>query len=119
MFPSIFVLILGEFFSLFFQTCSCFKNSLDESEHKLNKIWVDQGNEFYNRSMKTWLQDNDIKIYSTQSEEKYVVAKIFTRILNTKIYEHITPVSKNVYINKLDEIVEKSNTHHRKRGYLY
>ena len=32
---------------------------------KLNKIWVDKGVDFYNRSLK-WLQDNDIGIYSTQ-----------------------------------------------------
>ena len=28
-----------------------------------NKIWVDKGNEFYDRSMKSWLQDNNIEMY--------------------------------------------------------
>ena len=33
-----------------------------ESSCKLNKIWVDKSSKFYNRSMKSWLQDNDIEI---------------------------------------------------------
>ena len=35
----------------------------NESNSKPNKIWVDKGSEFYNRSMKLVLQDNDIEIY--------------------------------------------------------
>ena len=38
---------------------------LKESEYKPNKIWVDKGSKFYNRS---WLQDNDTKMYSTHDE---------------------------------------------------
>ena len=33
-----------------------FQKFLDKSNHKLNKIWVDKGSEFYNRSMKSWLE---------------------------------------------------------------
>ena len=43
------------------------------SNHKPNKIWVDQGCEVFNRSIKSWLQDNDRKIYSTYNERKSVV----------------------------------------------
>ena len=35
---------------------NAFQKILDESNHKLNKIWVDKGSEFYNRSMKLWLE---------------------------------------------------------------
>ena len=31
---------------------------LDESNCKLNKIWVDKGSEFFNRSMKSWIEKN-------------------------------------------------------------
>ena len=34
------------------------------------KIWVDKDSEFYNRSMKSWIQDNDIEMYSTHNEGK-------------------------------------------------
>ena len=53
------------------------------------------------------IKDNNIKIYSTYNEEKSVVAERFIWILKNKIYKHITAVSKNVYIDKLDDIVNK------------
>ena len=40
---------------------------LDKSNREPRKIWVDNGSEFYNRSMKPWLQDNDIELYSTDN----------------------------------------------------
>ena len=45
---------------------------------------------------------------------KSVVAERFIRTLNNKIYKYMTAISKNVYINKLDDIVnEYNNTYHR------
>ena len=44
-----------------------------------------KGSEFGNRSMKSWLRDNDIEMYSTHNEEKSVVAERFIRTLNNKI----------------------------------
>ena len=43
---------------------------LDSSKRKLNKIWIDQGNESYNSSFKKWLKDNGIEMYSTYNEGK-------------------------------------------------
>ena len=61
-----------------------------------------------------WLKDNDFKMYSTQNEGKFVVAEIFIRTLKDKIYKWMTLISKNVYIDKLDDIVnEYNNTYHR------
>ena len=40
-----------------------FQSILNNLKRKPNKIWVDQGSEFYNKSFKKWLEDNDIKIY--------------------------------------------------------
>ena len=51
------------------------------------KIWVDKGSEFYNRGMKSWLQDNDIGIYSIHNEGKSLVAERFIRTLKNKIYK--------------------------------
>ena len=54
-------------------------------------------------------------MYSIHNEGKSVVAERFIRTLKTKIYKYMTSVSKNVYINKLDDIVgEYNNTYHRK-----
>ena len=33
-----------------------FQKILDKSNHKPNKIWVNKGSKFYNRSMKSWLE---------------------------------------------------------------
>ena len=41
---------------------NAFENILDKSKHKQNKIWVDKEREFYNRSMKLLLQNNDIEM---------------------------------------------------------
>ena len=38
-----------------------FQSILKKSDRKANKIWVYKGGEFYNRSMKSWLEKNDIK----------------------------------------------------------
>ena len=57
-----------------------------------------------------WLKDNDFKMYSTQNEG----TEIFIRTLKNKIYKWMTLISKNVYIDKLDDIVnEYNNTYHR------
>ena len=78
-----------------------FPKILDESNHKSSKIWVDKGSEFYNKSIKSWLEKDTIEMYATHNEGKSVVAERFIRPLNNKIYKYITPISKNLYIDKL------------------
>ena len=91
-----------------------FLKILKESNRKPNKIWVDKGSEFYNNFFRKWLKDNDIEMYSINNEGKYIVAERFIRRLKTKIYKYMILVSKNVYIDKLDDIVsEYNNTYHR------
>ena len=53
-------------------------------------------------------------MYSIHNEEKPVFAERFIRTLRTKIYKYMTSVSKNVYIDKLVDMVnEYNNTYHR------
>ena len=64
--------------------------------------------------MKSWLENIDIEMYSTHNEGKYVVAERFIRKIKNKSYKHMTSISKNVYIDKLNDIVnEYNNTKHR------
>ena len=92
---------------------AAFQSVLKQSNRKPNKIWVDKGSELYNTSFKKWLRENDIVMYSTHNEGKSVVAERFIRTLRNKIYKYMTSVSKNVYIDKLDDIVnEYNNTYH-------
>ena len=93
---------------------NAFQSILNKSNRKSNKIWVDKGSEFYNRSMKSWLEKNDIEMYSTHNERKFIVSERFIRTIKNKIYKHMTSLSKNVYIDKLDDIVNGyNNTKHR------
>ena len=84
---------------------NAFQKILNDSNRKSNKIWVNKEREFYNRSFKIWLKD--IEMYSIDKEGKSVVAERFIRTLKAKIYKYMTSISKNVYINKLDYIVNE------------
>ena len=74
---------------------------------------MDKTSEFCNRSIETWLQDNNIEMYLTPNEGKSVVSERFIRTLKNNVYKYLTSISKNSYIDKLNEIVNKcSNVYH-------
>ena len=92
---------------------NAFKKIISEGR-KPNKIWVDQGSELYNKSFTDFLKINNIDMYSTFNEGKSVIAERFIRTLKNKIYKHMTAISKNVYYDALDDIVNKYiNTVHK------
>ena len=52
-------------------------------------------------------------MYSIHNEGKSVVAERFMKTLKTEIYKYMTLISKDIYINKLDDIINKyNNTYH-------
>ena len=63
---------------------NAFQRILDGPNDKPKKIWVDKGSEFYNRSMKPFLQNNDIEIYSTHNEGKSLTPKRLIRTIKSK-----------------------------------
>ena len=71
---------------------NAFQIILHESEHKANKIWIDKGSEFHNKSMISLLQDSDLEMYSTHNEGKSVVSERFIRTLKNKIYKYMASV---------------------------
>ena len=90
-----------------------FNKIIKQSGRKPNKIWVDQGSEFYNHVFKRCLSRNNVIMYSTYNEGKSVVAERFIRTLKNKLYKHMTATGKNVYYDVLDDIVnEYNNTKH-------
>ena len=68
---------------------NAFEEILKESNRKPNKIRVDKGSELYNRSMKSFLQNNNTEMYSTHNREKSVVSERFISLKN-KIYKYVT-----------------------------
>ena len=51
-------------------------------------------------------------MYSTNNEGKFVIAERFIKTLKNKIYKQMTAILKNVYIDKLDDIVKEYNNKH-------
>ena len=49
---------------------NAFIEIVNRSNRKANKLWTDQGIEFYNKLMQEWLDNNDILMYSTHNEGK-------------------------------------------------
>ena len=86
---------------------NAFKKIISENR-KPNKIWVDQGSEFHN-TFKDFLKTNNTEMYSTYNKGKSVVAERFIRTLKNKFFKHMTAISKNVYFDVLDDIVNKYN----------
>ena len=76
---------------------NAFQKILNESNHNPNEIWLEKGSEYYNRSMKSWLQDTHLEIYSTHSEGKSVLAERFIETFRKKIYKHHCIIAKSVY----------------------
>ena len=50
-------------------------------------------------------------MYSTHNEQKSVIAEIFIRTLENKIYKYLNSVSESVYFDKLDDVVNKYKIH--------
>ena len=64
--------------------------------------------------MKAFLQNNDIEMYSTYNEGKSVFTERSIITLKNRICKSLTSISKNVYTDKLNDIVNKcNNTYHK------
>ena len=79
---------------------------VNESNHKPNKLWVDQATEFYNKLMQEWLDNNDILMYCIHSEGKSVIAERFIKTLKPKIYKRMTTNDSKSYLPDLNELVD-------------
>ena len=64
--------------------------------------------------MKSWFEEKDMEMWSTQNEGESFVAERFIITWRKKKYKSMTSISNNVYNDKLDDIVNKyNNTYHR------
>ena len=79
------------------------------SKRKPNKVWVEPGGEIYNKLFKMLLKINNIEMYSAYNEGKSVFAERFIKKLENKTFKQMTAVSKNVYFDVLDDIINKYN----------
>ena len=79
---------------------NAFQKIWKETNLKPNKICLAKGSEFYNKSMRSWLEKSAIEMYSTHNEGKSVIAKRFIGTLKNKIYKiHDLIIQKCILIN--------------------
>ncbi len=82
-----------------------FQQIIKETKRKPNKLWVDQGKEFYNKDVKTL----DFDLYSTHNDGKAVVIERFNRTLKQMMYKKFTEQGNQKWLTLLPELMQKYN----------
>ena len=78
-----------------------------------NVVQFDDGKEFYNVGVKTLLEDNDIRYFSTQSDKKAAIVERFNRTLKTMMWKYFYSKGTNNWVDVLDDLViNYNNTKH-------
>ena len=90
-------------------TTTAFKSLIEKTKRKPDKIWSDRGKEFYNKTFLDFLKQNEIQIYSTNSDLKAVFVERFNRTLLDLIKEPMYIEGKACWLNHLDTAMEKYN----------
>ena len=90
-------------------TTTAFKKLIETSKRKPHKIWSDRGKEFYNKTFLDFLKEQNIHIYSTNSDLKAVFVERFNRTLLDLIKEPMYIEGKACWLNHIDAAMEKYN----------
>ena len=72
-------------------------------------LWVDKGEEFYNKYLKELWEKNSIQMYSTENEEKTSVCEQWNRTIKTKMWKQFTVQGDTKYLDILPEILQRCN----------
>lgn len=90
------------------------KEVITKSGRSPEKIWVDKGSEFYNKSFKDWAESNDIIIYSTYGDSKSCVVERFIRTLRDLITKKFTASQSYAWVKMLPSILNYYNRKYHK-----
>lgn len=75
------------------------------------KLQTDRGTEFYNRTLKTFLEKHDVKLFSTHNyDTKACIVERFNRTLKTKMWKYFTQNNTLKYTNVLKDLVDSYNS---------
>ena len=88
------------------------KNALEKifKQRKSKLLWTDNGKEFYNKQVQDLLNENNIKLYSTNNSEiKSAVIERFNRTFKNMMYKKFTENNNTIFYNILDELVNNYN----------
>ena len=73
-------------------------------------LWTDKGKEFYNKNVNQLLSKKNIKLYSTENEEKSSVAERFNRTIKEKMWKMFSANNNTIYIDKIGELLKNYNS---------
>jgi transposase InsO family protein len=98
---------------------SALEQIINDSNRSPQLLWTDKGKEFYNSTFKSYLNENGIKLYSTESELKSTPIERLNRTLKEKMEKEFTVNNllgrESNWLTILEKIVEKyNNTVHSK-----
>ena len=100
------------------KACGPGKNALQKIfKERLPKfLWTDRGTEFYNKQVQDLLNENNIKLYSTNNSEiKSSVVERFNRTFKNMMYKKFTKNNSTIFYNIIDDLVnEYNNKYHSK-----
>ena len=90
-------------------TTTAFKKLIETSMRKPQKVWSDRGKEFYNQTFLHFLKEQNIQVYSTNSDLKAVFVKRFNRTLLDLIKEPMCIEGKGNWLNHINNALDKYN----------
>ena len=88
---------------------AAFADIIKKYKRKPEYLWVDKGSEFYNKTFKEWLLQNDIELYSTFNAGKAVIIERFHKTLKSKMYKQFTIQNNTIWYNIIDKLVDEYN----------
>jgi uncharacterized membrane protein YfhO len=86
-----------------------FEKIFKSSNRKPKKLWCDLGKEFYNKTMKSFLNEHNIELYSTYNEGKSVYAERLNRTLKQIMWKKFTTQGNQKWVKILNSVLEYYN----------
>ena len=80
-----------------------------KSGRKPQLVWTDEGYEFYNANVKQMLSKENVKLYSTENEEKFSVVERWNRTMKENMWKMFSANNSTVYYDKIGELLKKYN----------
>jgi len=87
-----------------------FKSVIKESGRIPQKIWVDEGKEFYNKLMTSYIDEKKITRYSTYGEHKSMFVERFNRTLKGRMWRRFTELNTRRWVDMLPELMSDYNS---------
>jgi hypothetical protein len=90
---------------------NAFQSIITSSKRSPQKIWVDKGSEFYNKTFEHWINGLGITMYSTYGESKSVIVERFIRTLKELMNHQFTVRNTREWVKLLPEVMKNYNNH--------